>query len=147
MFRCKRGCANQTESGSWVRKCDRQILNKFWCTWNIHRSRLCVCFSPYVIHVHQNSYKNCRSHFLTQLPLSVWLAHSLLHQNISPDTHPLNFQKSHYDVIQVGLFCTHAGTKKSKSILLFLFMSPREEGFNDNMYEYLASYFIALKEI
>ena len=28
-------------------------------------------FSRYVIHVHQNVYKICRSHFLTQLPLSV----------------------------------------------------------------------------
>ena len=33
-------------------------------------------------------------------------------------THPPSFSKSHYDVIQVGQFCTHAGSKKNTSVLL-----------------------------
>ena len=39
-------------------------------------------------------------------------------------TLPLKFPKSHYDVIQVGQFCAHAGTKKSKSILLWVRLRP-----------------------
>ena len=50
------------------------------------------------------------------LPLSVERAHQLSLPTISPRilTHPLYFSKSHYDVIQVGLFCTHAGSNKAQ---------------------------------
>ena len=37
---------------------------------------------------------------------------TLNHQ--SAYTHPPYFSKSHYDVIQVGLICTHAGLKKTQ---------------------------------
>ena len=59
------------------------------------------------------------SHSTPSLCLISTLSLTPRHQSL--DTHPLNFQKSHYDVIQVGLFCTHAGTKKSNCILVFLF--------------------------
>ena len=81
-------------------------------------------FFPCVVYVHQFWQKLSVFSPLSFLPLSAERAHQLSHQTIGPhiltklDTRPLHFSKSHYNVIQVGQIYTHAGSKRSTSIIL-----------------------------